>query len=116
MAEPVDLAAFAMLVAVLTTVGAIGVFIFFTLRERRARRHPQRDDVGEEHEGEPLPAVETRPASARSNTPTALEHHQPRLAAATMSALRQHNAAVDNVIRGRAIELPALTPPPYLAP
>jgi uncharacterized tellurite resistance protein B-like protein len=108
--EPYDLAAFAVLLAVFTAISAVGIFAFFTVRERRALRRARSDD--EEDDGGIVPAVETRPSGSRPLTTTPSQHQQPRLGPDTAAALRQHNAAVDHVILARAIKPSAPMPPP----
>lgn len=109
-ADSPDTAAFGLWVAILTAVVATSIFIFFTLKQRRALRRARSDD--EEDDGGIVPAVETGPSISRPLTTTPSQHQQPRLGPDTVAALSQHNAAVDHVILARAAAPPAPMPAP----
>jgi uncharacterized tellurite resistance protein B-like protein len=107
-AEPADFSFF-LLVAAMTAVGAAGIFIFFSVRERRAFRRA-RSDPAKDDDDDVVPVVELRPSSGRLTTTVAPEPRRPHLTSETTATLRQHNAAVDAVVRARASE-----PPPRAA-
>lgn len=108
-AEPADISSFFLFVAGITAVGAVGIFVFFTVRERQALRQARSEPTAtEDDDNDVVPAVEARPSMGRPAATIAAEPWQPRVAPDTTATLRQHNAAVDAVVRARAVQ-PAAT-------
>lgn len=103
-AHTTDLSSFAFLLAIITAVGAIGIFIFFSVGERRAHRQVRSEPAAREEEDALAPVEETRPSISRSTATVVPEPRQPRLAPDTAAAVHQHNAAVDAIVRTRAVQ------------